>query len=265
MQGIVFDIKRFAVHDGPGIRTTIFLKGCPLSCQWCHNPESLEMQPCTIEKHLVLNGRQFTDIEVIGYETTIANLLAEIDKEQVFMEESAGGVTFSGGEPLLQYAFLEQLLESCHNKGIHTAVDTSLLASWDVVERIASKTDLLLVDLKLMDDNAHQTFCGVSNKLILENIVKLAAKSTPMRIRIPIIPGVTDTQINIENSITFLRNIKGNIIGIDLLPFHNSAKEKYKRINLKNEFSQIPSLNKSDLQEIKNTFEAAGFNVKIGG
>lgn len=265
MEGIVFDIKRFAVHDGPGIRTTIFLKGCPLSCWWCHNPESICPNPIATEKKVTVNGIEFTDTETIGYKTNTSDLIKELSKEKLFMEESGGGVTFSGGEPLMQHFFLHNLILKCKSESIHTTVDTSLLASWEVVEKIATSADLLLVDLKLMDDTAHKTYCGVSNKLILSNIIKLAALRRPLRIRIPIIPQITDTATNIEACIHFLAPLRNAIEGIDLLPFHNSAKVKYQRIKSDNKCGHLASLHKSDLLEIKSAFEKAGHQVKIGG
>lgn len=265
MNGIIFDIKRFAVHDGPGIRTTVFFKGCPLKCQWCHNPESIDRAPICIKKTSRLNGREFTDQEVIGYEISTEELLYELQKELVFMEESSGGVTFSGGEPLMQHEFLLEMLQLCRQTGMHTAVDTTLFSSWEVVSRIAQMTNLFLVDLKLMDDSLHEKYTGVSNKVILENIRKVAGLTIPMRIRIPMIPEVTTTSENIRQSIAFLSALNGWIEAVDLLPFHNTANEKYNRFHMKNQFSDKHSMKKEELSSLKEQFEKAGFPVKIGG
>ncbi len=265
MTGTIFDIKRFAVHDGPGIRTTVFFKGCPLNCQWCHNPESIDRHPVCIQKTSRLNGREFVNDEMIGYEISPDALFDELKKEQVFMEESSGGVTFSGGEPLLQHEFLFKMLQLCKARGMHTAVDTTLFSSWEIVARMAEATDLFLVDLKLIDDQKHQFYTGVSNAAILKNIRKLVSGNVPVRIRIPMIPEVTTSPENIALSIAFLGELKGRVEAVDLLPFHNTANEKYKRVHLENQFSGKHSMKKEELTTIKNQFEAAGFAVKIGG
>ena len=160
MKGLIFDIKRFAVHDGPGIRTTVFFKGCPLKCAWCHNPESIGCKPLHINKEYKLNSRTYLKPEIIGREITEDELFAEIIKEQVFMDESGGCVTFSGGEPLLQHGFLLKMLEICKSNNIHTAVDTSLYSSWETIGKISESANLFLVDLKLIDDSKHQQYTG---------------------------------------------------------------------------------------------------------
>ena len=265
MKGIIFDIKRFAVHDGPGIRTTVFFKGCPLKCQWCHNPESIDHKPVCITKTSKLNGREFTSQEIIGYEISTEELLDELQKEQVFMEESSGGVTFSGGEPLLQHEFLFEVLHQCKLRGIHTAVDTTLFSSWDIISRIAQATDLFLVDLKLMNDAEHRKYTGVSNQIILRNIQKLASSGASIQIRIPVITEITTQPENIESSIVFLKQLNGPVKAIDLLPFHNTATEKYKRFQIPNPFSGMHSMQKEAVIPLKQEFEKAGFTVKIGG
>ena len=262
MTGIIFDIKRFAVHDGPGIRCTVFLKGCPLRCGWCHNPEGIGEKPCRVHRVLKLNGRSFTKEETIGYEISTEQLLAELEKERIFMDESGGGVSFSGGEPLLQHDFLKEMLKMCKTNGMHTTVDTSLYDTWEKIEAVAMCTDLFLVDLKLMDSAAHQFYTGVSNGLILENIRKLSASGASIIIRMPIIPNVTDTTENIRQSISFL---SGMIKEIHLLPFHRTANEKYKRVGRENPFGHLKSLPKQQIENIKNEFTNAGFTVKIGG
>ena len=265
MTGIIFDIKRFAVHDGPGIRTTVFLKGCPLRCSWCHNPESIEQSPCRVNRVLKLNGRSFTKEETIGYEISAENLFVELEKERVFMDESGGGVTFSGGEPLQQHGFLMEMLTICKTNGMHTAIDTSLFASWENVKAVSEFADLFLVDLKLVDSEAHSVHTGVPNERILENIRKLSALETSIIIRIPMIPNVTTSTENIRQSISFLQSLNGKIKEIHLLPFHNTANEKYKRVGRENPFGQIQSLQKEEIKEIEKQYLTAGFIVKIGG
>jgi pyruvate formate lyase activating enzyme len=265
MSGVIFDIKRFAVHDGPGIRTTVFLKGCPLCCRWCHNPESIDPAPCSACKVLKLNGQHFTKEETIGYEISTDKLFVELEKERVFMDESGGGVTFSGGEPFLQYTFLLEMLMICKQNGMHTTVDTSLFAPWDKIKAVSTFTDLFLVDLKLMDSAAHQFHIGVSNELILNNIKRLAASDAAIIIRIPIIPNVTDSNENIFQTISFLKMLNGKISEVHLLPFHNTAKGKYVRVGKENPFSNVKSLQKEDIKEIEQQYIDAGFLVKIGG
>ncbi|MGQ7868940.1 glycyl-radical enzyme activating protein [Sunxiuqinia sp. sy24] len=264
MDGIIFDIKRFAVHDGPGIRTTVFLKGCPLNCQWCHNPESIAPKPVYAPRTVHLNGHQFTENEQVGYTVSPNQLLAELQKEQIFMEESGGGVTFSGGEPLLQGPFLNKMLRLCQSHGMHTALDTSLFSSWKMIQKVAKATDLFLIDLKLMDDQRHQKYTGVSNQSVLENIQQLAALKKSFSIRIPIIPGVSTTPENIEASIAFLQSLQQPPASVDLLPFHNTAKAKYARFQMENPFGNQPSLKREASSEIKQQFEKAGFAVTIG-
>jgi len=263
--GIIFDIKRFAVHDGPGIRVTAFLKGCALCCKWCHNPEALSPDICKSEKHLRIENKVFIDTEDIGYEITPEDLIKEFAKERVFMDESGGGVTFSGGEPLLQIEFLAETLALCKQRGFHTAIDTSGYAMRASFEKIAPLTDLFLYDLKIIDDAHHIEYTGVSNRKIHENLKFLVEIGKKIQIRMPMIPEATMNEVNICRSIEFLRGIKGKIEGIDLLPFHNTAKHKYTRFRIDNRFADTQTVAKDELNEIKQQFENEGFKVKIGG
>jgi pyruvate formate lyase activating enzyme len=265
MTGIIFDIKRFAIHEGPGLRTTVFLKGCSLHCSWCHNPESMEIDPCVVNKTLKLNGQTFTNEETIGYEISTDRLYAELAKERVFMDESGGGVTFSGGEPLVQYDFLKEMLMICKQNGMHTTVDTSLYAPWDKIEALLAFTDLWLVDLKLMNSASHEQYTGVSNELILNNIKMLAETETDFIIRIPMIPHATDSRENIAQSISFLHTLNGSISEVHLLPFHNTANGKYERTGKVNLFGHLKSMQKDELQEVAEQYENEGFRVRIGG
>lgn len=190
MGGVVFDIKRFAVHDGPGIRTTVFLKGCPLRCRWCHNPESLEASPCELPKTYHIGTSTFTEMETVGREMSVEELMHELRKEKVFMDESGGGVTFSGGEPLFQPAFLKEMLMACKAEGMHTVVDTSGYAASTVLDSILPFTDLFLFDLKIIDTEIHSHWTGVGNSIILANFDRLISAGARVRVRIPLIPGV---------------------------------------------------------------------------
>ena len=263
--GIIFDIKRFAVHDGPGIRTTVFLKGCPLSCQWCHNPESMNAAVCTVPKTVRVGDKIFTEDEIVGSEMAVEEVMKELRKEQIFMNESGGGVTFSGGEPLLQADFLLEVLSACKAEKMHTAVDTSGFGSWKTLEKVAGITDLFLFDLKLIDDDLHKFYTGVSNKLILVNLEKLLELGKKVRIRIPMVHEITFTEENIRQSLDYLSGLKFLIEGIDLLPYHNTASHKYERFGIENKLGELKSIRKTDLEETKLQFEKAGFDVKIGG
>jgi pyruvate formate lyase activating enzyme len=223
--GLIFDIKKYSIHDGPGIRTTLFLKGCPLACAWCHNPESQSSKPemifreqrcirCGVcltacpRRAITWNGDgPLTDWaacqpcdacvtacyaearERIGREMTVAQALAEIERDRAFYDESGGGVTFSGGEPLMQSDFLAALLHACKAQDLHTAVDTCGFAAWETLDKVRGEVDLFLYDLKLMDDARHRAFTGVSNAPILANLQALSRLGHNLLIRIPLVPG----------------------------------------------------------------------------
>jgi pyruvate formate lyase activating enzyme len=269
-KGLIFDIRRFTVHDGPGIRTTVFFKGCPLSCWWCHNPESQSIHPEDSVKTFILDGKKFYMQETIGKWMTIDEVMSELRLDRIFFEESSGGVTFSGGEPLLQHEFLIGLLKECKINNLHTAIDTSGYANPEIIDKVHPLTDLFLYDLKLMDENDHIRYTGVSNKLILENLVTLISEEKQVIIRIPIVPGITDTQKNIseiKDFLSHLTNEKGSTpsFKISLLPYHSIGKNKYTRLQIKNKTEHLPDLTKESLIPLKNEFEMQGFEVRIGG
>ena len=263
--GIIFDIKRFAVHDGPGIRTTVFLKGCPLRCAWCHNPESMSAAICEVPKTVRIGDKTFCENEMVGREITVEELMRELEKEKIFMDESGGGVTFSGGEPLMQPEFLNKALKACKNAGMHTAVDTSGYARWEILEKTAGLTDLFLYDIKIIDDEKHQEFTGVSNKLILENLRKLSAMGKHIQVRIPCVPNITLTDENIAQTIDFLKTLAYKPAEVNLLPYHNTAAHKYERFGIKNQFEGTKPVLKQELEELRMQFEEAGFKTRIGG
>jgi pyruvate formate lyase activating enzyme len=266
-KGIVFDIKKYSIHDGPGIRTTVFFKGCPLFCWWCHNPESQRIGAEVIEK---INRRKCLDLsyavtrENIGREVTVEEIIREIEKDTVFYDESRGGVTFSGGEPLMQPDFLHALARECKIRDIHTAVDTSGYAASEVVKKIVKYIDLFLYDLKIMDDTAHKTYAGVSNRIILENLKLLAEMKKEVVIRFPIVPGFTDAQENIDGMIRFLNSLK-TIQQVSLLAFNHLGNEKYKRLGMINRMEKVPVPTTERMDEIRRLFEKKGFRVTIGG
>jgi pyruvate formate lyase activating enzyme len=252
--GIIFDIKRFAIHDGPGIRTTIFMKGCPLACSWCHNPESIGREICKMPREKRVGTHVFKEMETVGREITVDELMTEVLREKIFMDESGGGVTFSGGEPLYQPEFLLESLKACADAQIHTVVDTSGYASTQVIEKIAPFTNLFLFDLKLIDDKLHRSFTGVSNVLILRNFDWLLEHDSHLRVRIPIIPGVTDSPENLTGIATFLKTRNFPWKDVDLLPFHATAGHKYASLGLKNDFDATRTLTKNVVSDIKTCY-----------
>lgn len=251
-QGIIFNIQRFSVNDGPGIRTTVFLKGCPLSCSWCHNPEGISNK---IQK---LNGDTF------GRKISAEEALTEIKKDQVFYDQSGGGVTFSGGEPLSQLEFLSECLDLCKANGIHTAIDTTGYTDIDQIKKIAKKTDLFLYDLKFIDPIQHLKHTGVSNSEILENLDYLLVNGNKLIIRIPLIPGTTFTNQNLRDIIQYLDQYDKNKPEINILPYHRIAEGKYEKFNIKYKIKG-KELSKENIHETETLFINAGYKVKVGG
>ena len=266
-KGIIFNIQRFAIHDGPGIRTTVFFKGCPLRCWWCHNPESHKILPEKFDGCNLRRGfdQSFSmDKDEIGKDISVDELVNEIVKDRVFYEESNGGVTFSGGEPLMQYEFLSQVLGECKSTGIHSTVDTSGYASNEVIKKAAENTELFLYDLKLMNDDLHQKFTGVSNQIILKNLVELDQLGKKIIIRIPIVPEITDTNENlfaIRGFISYLNNI----IEVNLLPYHRAGEGKYIKYGRENKMGDTVSPERKNLENIRDFFSESKYKVKIGG
>ncbi len=245
MQGILFNIKRFALHDGPGIRTTVFLKGCTQKCRWCHNPECFNPG--------VSNG--------IGKEVTVDEVLREIEKEVIFYDESGGGVTFSGGEPLMQPRFLAAVLDRCREKDIHIALDTAGSVPPPVFNTVVDKVDLFLYDLKLLDENDHIKYTGISNKHTLKNLETLSRKGKNVIVRFAVIPGITDTEENIRAAAVLVSGLKG-IRNLDVLPYHKTAASKYARLKIENRMKDAESPSLERIGAIVKTFESYGLNVK---
>lgn len=250
MSGFISNIQRFTVHDGPGIRLTVFFQGCPLACWWCHNPECIR----DFHSHDHSGSEEFTE----------KKLLKEIKKELVFMDESGGGVTFSGGEPLWQPDFLKNMLLACREEEIHTAVDTSGLASQKVLKSIMDLPNLFLFDLKIINDNLHRKYTGVSNQVILRNLKILNETNQSVIIRIPLVPGITDTEENINDIRSLLAEMP-NLRIVNLLPFHGMAESKYTRLNMPYKLSYLNEPDEKRNEEIKEIFTEAGFDVRLGG
>ncbi len=258
--GIIFKIKKYALHDGPGIRTTVFLKGCPMVCWWCHNPEGQQRSP----QNMPIEGTNHCREEIIGCQASVEQVLAEIEKDVIFYDDSGGGVTFSGGEPLMQAAFLKTLLVKCRQRDIHTAVDTTGYAPTPIMIDTLQPADLILFDLKIMDANDHQRYTGVTNTLIFENLEHLIAMDKRIRIRFPLIPGITDRDANIHRLAKYIRRFDG-LREIDLLPYHHSADAKYNRLNIPNRLKELQPPSKALVQKVKERFEHYELRVNVGG
>lgn len=261
-EGIVFKIKKFAIHDGPGIRSTVFLKGCPLRCRWCHNPESLHPLIQTAQRPSA-DGTCMIQ-ETFGETRTAEEVIREVEKEILFYEESGGGMTLSGGEPLLQGAFAVSLLKGAKHLSIHTALDTTGYAPRKTLAAALPYTDLFLFDLKLMDEAAHRQYTGVSNAPILENLTWLAQNNARVSIRCPMIPGITDTNENLTAMTEFLNRL-AVFRHIDLLPFHRIGDGKYKLLSMENQTADIPDADAAHLKAVATRLTKAGFTVTIGG
>lgn len=263
MKGIVFDIRRFSVNDGPGIRTTVFMKGCPLRCLWCHNPESQEGGIAFHEKTRTMANVAKTVTEQVGKEMSVDEVMGEILKDVVFYEESGGGVTFSGGEPLYQPQFLRALLAACKIRGIKTAVDTCGHADPKNFDEIINLTDLFLFDLKHPDSGRHLNYTGSDNEMIRKNLRLLIRYGANVIIRIPVIPGINDQP---ETMRQFADALKGTgITKIHLLPYHSMAKTKYARLKRNNPFTPPKQQHQSNMNDLKKIFTNEGFITQIGG
>jgi len=261
---MIFDIKRFAVHDGPGIRTTVFFKGCSLNCWWCHNPESRSSEQEMIDKVFIVEDSTHHQVKQIGKMMDSDSLMAEITKDKIFYEESGGGVTFSGGEPLDQPLFLKEILLKCRKENIHTCLDTSGYATSEIFSLLLDLPDLFLYDLKLLNNRKHKKYTGVSNRLILNNLERLAQAGKKIVIRYPVITGINDQLETIKAVSEYLTNLN-SIKEINLLPFHQIARDKYTRFKQEYKFAEVREPSPRLISKIKKIFTDFGFTVKIGG
>lgn len=301
--GLLFDIKRYAINDGPGIRITLFLKGCPMSCVWCHNPEGIGKKPVKLYTRKKCIGCQtcvhacpegaleltrsgiVTDetkckmcgtcvevcpacaLEISGREWTVNEAMREIEKETAVMDRSEGGVTFCGGEPLMQPDFLLELLTRCGQEDIHRAVDTTLYASEEVVRRVIPLCDLFLVDLKMMDSEKHRHYCGVPNERVLENLRLVASSDVPYWIRIPLIDGVNADEENIRKSAEFLAGLPKPPEMINLLVYHDIGKNKHDKLGTTYNPHQyaMRAPDEATQQRCLDIFAEHQLTAKIGG
>ncbi len=298
---LIFDVKRYAINDGPGIRITIFLKGCPLSCPWCHNPESISrevqkmyteskcigsqecVKSCTQSALTLTPDGIVTDIdkcnlcgdcaevcptkamEMSGELMSVEQIMKFIIRETLLMDQSGGGVTFSGGEPLMHHKFLIQLLDACGEEGIHRCVDTSGFASTKVMLDVAKRTEHFLYDLKMMDSARHKSYTGVPNERILENLTLLAEIGKDLNIRIPLIHGVNDDDDNIQESAAFIAALPGGKKLVNILPYHNVAAKKYEKLGRMYDEGTMAEPDTDRQEQILSTFKAHGIMAIIGG
>ncbi len=290
MTGKIFKIQKYSIHDGPGIRTTVFFQGCPLSCLWCHNPESrpvfsglkntdlsdLKDRAAAASKTACLSNSQDTAASDIQKTFKLHNKISEIrevnpdllavemEKDSIFFDQSNGGVTCSGGEPLFQHEFLLDFLKQLKEREIHTAVDTSGFAPVRVMNETADMADLILFDLKLIENEDHIKYTGVSVKQIHENLKMLHEKNAKVWLRFPLIPKITEKNENIDKMMDFLLFFK-KFVHINILPFHKTGKGKYLKLGIKNPMKGVEPLSEERIEEVKKKFEKKGFSVTIGG
>lgn len=300
-QPLIFDIKSYAINDGPGIRVCIFFKGCPLNCRWCHNPESISRKPqklftmskcigcgacalaCPLDACELTDNGVVTDtercnlcgkcvevcptraLEMTGRTYEVDELLEIIEKERPFFDQSGGGVTFSGGEPLLYPEFLCELLDSCGARGIHRCVDTAGLVKTETLLEVAQRVDLFLFDLKLIDADRHKQWTGVDNALILHNLQQLSAKGNVIEIRVPLVAGVNDAEEDLERLAEFVAALPGQRPKISLLPYHNIATHKYAKLGQLFADAGLGVPSEEKLQQAREICGARGLEVGVGG
>lgn len=300
LKGLVFNIQRFSIQDGPGIRTTVFMKGCPLGCPWCSNPEGMNPQQqimtndrkcigcgkcaevCPLNAISRINGGRTIhwplcnnclqcasvcpshSIEVAGTPMTVEQTFDTAVRDRPFYINTGGGVTISGGEPLLQWEFALELFKRCKEAGLHTALDTTAYCEWEVLERVLEYVDLVLFDVKHMDPEKFREKCGVGNELILDNLEKAATRAR-IWLRIPLVPNYNDSESNLRQTAELASRIAAD--KISLLPYHEYGKHKYERLGREYDFDDASILNQDDeiVTRSQEIFKSYGLETAIGG
>jgi pyruvate formate lyase activating enzyme len=299
--GLIFDIKKFAMNDGPGIRMTVFFKGCNLQCKWCHNPESMSpkvqkmynakkcigavkcVEICPnnaleMTKEGVVTNYDICNLcgkcaeicptkafEMLGQDISINDLMKMIDNEAIFFDQSGGGVTFSGGEPLMHSEYLLKILKECGKRFYHRVVDTTAFAKLETVLEVAKHTELFLIDLKVMDSAKHKEFTGVGNEKIRSNIMELAKTNCELIFRIPLIKDVNISKENIEETAKFINSLEGNRSVVNLLPYHNIAGNKHLKLGNSTNLNVFETPSDIEIEKIISIFENFGIIATVGG
>ncbi len=295
--GTIFDIKRYAINDGPGIRTAVFFKGCPLRCWWCHNPEGQVKTPQLMYRAnrckttgaclsacpqgaIRLDGISVTDWalcdqcgkcavvcyagarEMVGRSVSSRELRDEIRRDVPFYDQSGGGVTMTGGEPMYQLKFLKEILQRCTEQGIRTAVDTSGATSWENFAVILPLVDLFLYDVKVMDDTRHKRYTSVSNRRILDNLQQLAEAEAHIIVRIPLVPGCNDDEQNLEACALFLARLP-TLEGVQVMPYHDIGRAKYEALGMEYKLDEIQPASAEQVQTVEEYFSS--YNLPVIG
>ena len=297
MDGLVFDIQRFSIHDGPGIRTSVFLQGCNLRCFWCHNPESQArhgqvqffpdkciacqacVESCPQHAQLLMDGKRVylrdlcrtcgacaeacfaRALALKAQRMTTEQVMAEVERDAPYYADSGGGVTFSGGEPLLQRDFLLEMLRESKQRGLHTAVDTAAHVPWPALEALLPYTDLFLVDLKAVDDQRHRQGAGVSNRRILENVRRLGDGRADVWIRIPILPGFNDDREEMDRMASFLAGLK-SVRKVELLPLHHLGAAKYASLGREYAARAVQTPSAESMARLASAFVQRGLDAR---
>lgn len=298
MEGLVFDIQRFSIHDGPGIRTIVFLKGCPLSCRWCSNPESQSVKPVIMYQEMncihcnkcitackkgaiSVNNKGFIDRDICtacgecvnvcptgalvlkGKKMTVEQVIKELKKDAINYRRSGGGITLSGGEPLMQSEFSRELLKASKAQGWHTAIETTCHANSEIIEDVFKYIDLALMDIKNIDSDMHKKYTGVSNELILKN-VKTVSKLTQMVVRVPVIPEFNSSEQSILDICKYVKTLN-NIDTVHLLPYHTYGENKYALLGREYPMKETRMLKSEEIDNLKRIVESQGIKCVIGG
>ena len=301
-KGIIFNVQHYSIHDGPGIRTTVFMKGCPLKCAWCQNPESQKLQPelffnaeactgcgscvqvCPVKAIEIVEGKSKTNRKLcsgigkcaevcpneartmMGRVVTAGEVFKEVNGDSIFYQRSGGGVTLSGGDPVAQPEFSISILKLCKNAGIHTAIETSGCVKWEILSQILNYVDLVLYDFKEMESAKHKTHTGVSNTLILDNVRKIYhERQIPLLARVPVVPGFNDSVENITATARFVANELGKDVKVHLLPYHRLGETKYERLEYISTTTSIKPPTDEQMAKLNEIVASFGLTVAIGG